>query len=64
MSSPSFRPIQLDLAIEVQNDAVLFPDAAMSRRDKAAEALHGRLVRKKWSEGCTVGELDRQIVLG
>jgi hypothetical protein len=37
-------------SIEVQNDPVLFPDAAMSRRDKAAEALHGRLVRKKWRD--------------
>jgi hypothetical protein len=41
---------QRDLALEVQHDPVLFPDAAMSRRDKTAEALHGRLVRKKWRD--------------
>jgi len=41
---------QRDLAIEEANLPNLFPDAAMSKRDKAAEALHGRFVCQLWND--------------
>eukprot|EP00775_Hariotina_reticulata_P009673 gene9673-biopygen11573 len=44
------RLAQRDLVQEQQRLPTLFPDAAMSRRDKAAAALHGRLVKKVFDD--------------
>eukprot|EP00775_Hariotina_reticulata_P015083 gene15083-biopygen1078 len=44
------RLAQRDLVQEQQRLPALFPDAAMSRRDKAAAALHGRLVKKVFDD--------------
>jgi len=47
------RQAQRDLAQEQRQQPNMFPDAAMSRRDKAAAALHGRLVVKVWNDSVT-----------
>jgi hypothetical protein len=44
------RLAQRDLVQEQQRLPALFPDAAMSRRDKAAAALHGRFVKKVFND--------------
>jgi len=44
------RQEQRDAVTEQRRMPTLFPDAAMSRRDKAAEALHGRLVKKAFQD--------------
>eukprot|EP00775_Hariotina_reticulata_P003574 gene3574-biopygen5271 len=50
MTGIAERLAQRDLVQEQQRLPTLFPDAAMSRRDKAAAALHGRLVKKVFDD--------------
>eukprot|EP00775_Hariotina_reticulata_P005639 gene5639-biopygen7440 len=47
------RQAQRDLVQEQRQQPNMFPDAAMSRRDKAAAVLHGRLVIKVWNDSVT-----------
>eukprot|EP00775_Hariotina_reticulata_P013865 gene13865-biopygen15796 len=47
------RQAQRDLVQEQRQQPNMFPDAAMSRRDKAAAVLHGRLVVKVWNDSVT-----------